>query len=109
MGRPQRIAEGGRVYHVLNRANARLPIFEKDEDYRVFERVLTEVQERVAMRILAYCLMPNHWHLVVWPRREMVIYPPSCGCSPSPTPSAGMRIAEAQVAVISTKCVFRRR
>jgi putative transposase len=70
MGRPQRIAEGGRVYHVLNRANARLPIFEKDDDYRAFERVLREVQERVAMRILAYCLMPNHWHLVVWPRRD---------------------------------------
>lgn len=70
MGRPRRIAEGGRVYHVLNRANARLPILEKDEDYRAFERVLREVQERVAMRILAYCLMPNHWHLVVWPRRD---------------------------------------
>jgi putative transposase len=55
---------------VLNRANARLPIFKKDEDYRAFERVLSEVCERVPMRILAYCLMPNHWHLVLWPRQD---------------------------------------
>jgi putative transposase len=70
MGRPRRLAPGGLVYHVLNRANARRPIFKKDEDYRAFERVLEAVQERVAMRILAYCLMPNHWHLVLWPRKD---------------------------------------
>ncbi|OGI51034.1 MAG: hypothetical protein A3B81_05315 [Candidatus Muproteobacteria bacterium RIFCSPHIGHO2_02_FULL_65_16] len=70
MGRPHRNAPGGLVYHVLNRANARQPIFKKEEDYRAFERVLATVQERVAMRILAYCLMPNHWHLVLWPRRD---------------------------------------
>ncbi len=70
MGRPLRHAPGGLVFHVLNRANARQPIFKKDEDYRAFERVLAAVQERVGMRILAYCLMPNHWHLVLWPRRD---------------------------------------
>lgn len=70
MGRALRVAQGGLIYHVLNRANARLPIFEKDEDYRAFERVLVEVRERIPMRILAYCLMPNHWHLVLWPRGE---------------------------------------
>ena len=70
MGRPLRTAPGGLVYHVLNRANARQPIFKKDEDYHAFERVLAAVQERVGMRVLAYCLMPNHWHLVLWPRRD---------------------------------------
>ena len=70
MGRPLRHAPGGLVFHVLNRANARQPIFKKDDDYRAFERVLAAVQERVGMRILAYCLMPNHWHLVLWPRRD---------------------------------------
>jgi putative transposase len=70
MGRPHRNAPGGLVYHVLNRANARQPIFKKDQDYQAFERVLAAVQERVGMRILAYCLMPNHWHLVLWPRRD---------------------------------------
>lgn len=67
MGRPKRNAEGGRVYHVWNRANARLTIFEKDEDYEAFERVITEAKERTGIRILAYCLMPNHWHFVLWP------------------------------------------
>ena len=70
MGRPLRTAPGGLIYHVINRANAHLPIFKKDEDYRAFERVLSEIQERVAMRLLAYCLMPNHWHLVLWPRGD---------------------------------------
>jgi putative transposase len=58
------------VYHVLNRANARLKIFEREADYLAFERVLAEAQDRVPMRILAWCLMPNHWHLVLWPRRD---------------------------------------
>jgi putative transposase len=70
MGRPLRNTPGGFVYHVLNRANARQPIFRKDEDYAAFERVLAEITERVGMRILAYCLMPNHWHLVLWPRSD---------------------------------------
>jgi len=55
---------------VLNRANARMTIFEKDEDYAAFEQVLEEAVERTDMRLLAYCLMPNHWHLVVWPRQD---------------------------------------
>jgi len=55
---------------VLNRANARRRIFERDDDYRAFERTLAEVQERIPMRILAWCLMPNHWHLVLWPRLD---------------------------------------
>jgi putative transposase len=70
MGRPPRAAQGGQIYHVLNRANARLPIFEDDGDYAAFEKVLTEAVERTAMRLLAYCVMPNHWHLVVWPRHD---------------------------------------
>jgi len=36
----------------------------------LFEQVLSEAHERVAMRTISYCLMPNHWHLVVWPRRD---------------------------------------
>mgnify|MGYP001385330822 CR=1 FL=1 len=70
MGGPLRATPGGLIYHALNRANTRQPIFKKDEDYQAFERILVETQERVGMRILAYCLMPNHWHLVLWPRRE---------------------------------------
>jgi len=70
MGRSWRGAVGGYVYHVLNRANARAALFEKPGDYEAFERVLTEAQQRSAMRLLAYCVMPNHWHMVVWPRHD---------------------------------------
>lgn len=70
MGRPHRAAVGGYVYHVLNRANARLPIFQSDGDYEAFEQVLAQAVERTQTRLLAYCVMPNHWHLVVWPRED---------------------------------------
>lgn len=70
MGRPHRAAEGGYVYHVLNRANAGMTIFEDDGDYEAFENVLAEAIERSGTRLLAYCAMPNHWHLLVWPRKD---------------------------------------
>lgn len=70
MGRPLRTAQGGFVYHVLNRANDRKTIFQKASDYEAFGRLMAEVQERVPMRILAWCLMPNHWHLLLWPERD---------------------------------------
>ena len=55
---------------MLNRANARLPIFESDGDFAAFERVLTEAVERTQTRLLSYCLMNNHWHLVIWPQKD---------------------------------------
>lgn len=70
MGRPLRATSANIVYHVLNRANARQTLFDDDGDYAAFERVLTQACARVSMRLLAYCVMPNHWHLVVWPRRD---------------------------------------
>jgi putative transposase len=70
MGRPPRAATGGVVYHVLNRANARARIFDDDADYAAFLRIAAEAVERISMRLLAYCLMPNHWHLVLYPRND---------------------------------------
>jgi putative transposase len=67
MPRRARVAPGGVVYHALNRAVARLPLFQKEGDYEAFERVLIEALERHPIRILGYCLMPNHWHFVLWP------------------------------------------
>jgi putative transposase len=49
---------------------ARDKIFRKSADYLAFEQVLEEAQDRVAMRLLSYCIMPNHWHLVLWPRGD---------------------------------------
>jgi putative transposase len=70
MGRPKRAADGGLIYHVLNRANARMTIFEKPEDFVAFEQVLEEAVERTKMRLLAYCVMSSHWHLVLWPHED---------------------------------------
>ena len=70
MGRPHRAAAANCVYHVLNRANARMTIFEDDDDFAAFETVLSQAVARSQMRLLAYCLMPNHWHLIVWPRND---------------------------------------
>ena len=70
MPRRHREASGGIVYHVLNRAVGRMKLFETDSDYVAFERVLTETWERTGVRILCYCVMPNHWHLILWPRED---------------------------------------
>jgi len=70
MGRPRRAADGGLIYHVLNRGNARMTIFEKDGDYEAFESILEQAIERYGTDVLAWCLMPNHWHLVVKPHED---------------------------------------
>lgn len=70
MGRAPRIDIGNQIYHVINRANARLTIFELDTDYKLFETILTEAVEKFNMRLLAYCIMPNHWHLAVYPNED---------------------------------------
>jgi REP-associated tyrosine transposase len=70
MPRAKRICPAGMVFHCLNRAVARLTLFEKDADYEAFERVLEEAHQRIALRILDYAIMPNHWHLVVWPQSD---------------------------------------
>ena len=70
MPRQPRVAPGGLVYHVTNRAVARLALFEEDDDYEVFEGVLSEALSKHPTRLLAYCIMPTHWHLVLWPRKE---------------------------------------
>ena len=53
-------------YHVLNRGNGRSEVFHKEDDYAAFLKLLCQASERVPMRLLSYCLMPNHFHLVVW-------------------------------------------
>ena len=70
MPRTARIDIGNQIYHVINRSNGRLKMFEMDEDYQLFETLLEEMEELVDMRIIAYTLMPNHWHLVLHPRKD---------------------------------------
>jgi putative transposase len=70
MPRHARQAPGGLVYHVLNRSVAGIKIFRRIGDYEAFEKTLIEAHQRLAVPILAYCIMPNHWHLVLRPERD---------------------------------------
>ena len=66
----------GLAYHVLNRANGRLPIFAAEDDARRFVRTLAEAIERTPRAgLIAWCLMPNHWHLVFYPKEDDVVQP----------------------------------
>lgn len=70
MPRLPRVDIGNECYHIINRANARLPIFFREGDYTLFESILAEAKNKYDMRILAYCLMPNHFHLVLYSRKD---------------------------------------
>lgn len=70
MPRQARVSVADVVYHVINRANGRDQIFHTDKDYQHFESLLQEAKELTAMRILSYCIMPNHWHLVLYPHTD---------------------------------------
>src|SRR5215210_1871151 len=70
MPRRARSATGGLAYHVLNRRVGRLALVDKQAAYLAFEKILPEAHDRTGLRIAAYCLMPNHWHLLLWPRED---------------------------------------
>jgi putative transposase len=67
MGRAPRVDVAGNLYHVLNRSNRRTTIFHKEADYEAFERIAVEAIDRGDIQLFAYCLMPNHWHMVLSP------------------------------------------
>lgn len=67
MGRPKRADAAGHCYHMLNRANLRATIFHKPDDYLAFEKLLAQAVDKFDIELFSYCLMPNHWHLVVRP------------------------------------------
>ena len=70
MPRRLRCNSGGYVYHALNRAVGRATLFHKEDDYAAFLKALRQAKQWQPMRLLAYCLMPNHWHLVLWPQHD---------------------------------------
>jgi putative transposase len=67
MPRPPRLIFADQCYHILNRANRRAEIFHEPADYSGFIALMARAQEKVELPILAACLMPNHFHLVVRP------------------------------------------
>jgi putative transposase len=60
----------GLCYHVLNRGNARAEVFRKPDDFTAFVELFAPAVERVPMRIVGFALLPNHFHLVLWPRED---------------------------------------
>ncbi|MDA0837355.1 MAG: transposase [Planctomycetota bacterium] len=73
MARKLRVQYSGAVCHVLNRGDRREPIFKGREDYKVFLQTLGQACAKTGWQVHAYCLMPNHFHLVVeTPRPNLV-------------------------------------
>jgi putative transposase len=70
MPRTARASRGNWCYHVLNRGNGRAEVFHKEEDYAAFVRLFEPACERLPMRLVGWCLMPNHFHLVLWPHGD---------------------------------------
>ena len=57
-------------YHALNRGNRRETVFHKPGDYDAFVDAMIDACARVPVDLLGYCLMPNHFHLVLRPHRD---------------------------------------
>ena len=70
MPRTARASCGGVCFHGMNRGNAKSTIFHDESDYRSFEDMMRQAKERLAIRILAWCFMPNHFHMVLWPSED---------------------------------------
>ncbi|MEK7760738.1 MAG: transposase [Nitrospirota bacterium] len=70
MPRTARASVGDYCYHIINRGNGRAQVFHADGDYQAFITLLREASRRIPMRLLAYCLMPNHFHLALWPHHD---------------------------------------
>jgi len=73
MPRPNRNCPDGVPQHIFNRGNRRSQVFRIAADYLGFLAALTDAADRTVVRLLAFCLMPNHWHLVVWPVRGVEV------------------------------------
>ena len=69
MGRLARVVVPGMPHHVTQRGNRRQKTFFSEEDYRAYLSLLVDWCARCDVRVWAYCLMPNHVHLIVVPSR----------------------------------------
>jgi REP element-mobilizing transposase RayT len=65
MPRSLRLHSPGALFHVLSRGNARQDVFLDPTDYRYFLRILAEIKLPCSFRLYAFCLMPNHFHLLI--------------------------------------------
>jgi putative transposase len=73
MPRPHRIAATDSPFHVVNRGNDRRTVFAETADYQRFIGLLSDGCERAPISIQAYCIMPNHFHLLLVPRSDAAL------------------------------------
>jgi len=69
MPRIHRYLADGYFYHVINRGNGKQKIFHKDQDFAVFIQIMKEAKKHFSIDICAYCLIPNHFHMVLMPNQ----------------------------------------
>lgn len=65
MPRTRRIISSSKIYHTISRGNERKAIFLDTDDYTRFTNILRKIQSAKSFAIYAYCLMPNHYHLIL--------------------------------------------
>ena len=70
MARIARVVAHGLPHHIIQRGNRRQQVFFHEGDYREYLRLLATYSQRFNVDILAYCLMPNHVHLIAIPRED---------------------------------------
>jgi putative transposase len=70
MPRTARSTPPGFAYHIINRGVGGMQLFSKAADYIAFQSILADTVDVIKLRICSYCLMPNHWHFVVWPQHD---------------------------------------
>ncbi|MBT8083712.1 MAG: transposase, partial [Woeseia sp.] len=70
MPRTARASKGGICYHVISRGNRRATVFHGPADYHSFTDLMIRACTRIPMRVISYCLMPNHFHFVLWPHSD---------------------------------------
>src|SRR5689334_20233255 len=63
----------GYAYHVMNRGVSRMGLFADAEDYETFLNILEAARKAISMRVCGYCVMPNHWHLALWPSADNIV------------------------------------
>lgn len=71
MPRRHRAGTAGIPHHVLNRASRRDTLFANAEEFQAFVDVLAQAKQRYAMRVPAFAVMRNHWHLILWPEEDL--------------------------------------
>jgi putative transposase len=70
MPRFRRLSAGGYCFHAVNRSNPGIKVFDSDAKCLAFLHLIRQGIQRIPLRLIAYCLMPNHFHLVLWPTAD---------------------------------------